>query len=94
MALLRVMTVCLVVDAALASRIRHALTDHAATLPDQRGQRIQQPTARWVLPAVVGMPLVCQAAQWPIGRHLTAEHQHWLRLRGQPSMRLDDVQYA
>jgi hypothetical protein len=33
----------------LEYRIRQALKDHAATCPDQKGKRIQHPTARWVL---------------------------------------------
>ena len=57
MALLMVMTVCLLVYAALEYRIRQALKDHAATCPDQRGQQIQHPTARWVLHAFVGIHL-------------------------------------
>jgi len=55
MALLMVMTVCVLVSAAVESRLRQALKDHAATFPDQRGTRIQQPTARWVFHDVVGM---------------------------------------
>ena len=55
MALLLVMTVCLVGYAAVAYRIRQALKDQAATYPDQRGQRIHQPTARGVLHDCVGI---------------------------------------
>jgi transposase len=44
MALLRVMTVCLLVYAALESRLRTGLKEHAATFPDQKGKRIQNPT--------------------------------------------------
>jgi transposase len=55
MALLMVMTVCWLVYAALAYRIRPACTDHAATFPDPRGQRIHHPTARWVCHDVVGI---------------------------------------
>jgi transposase len=94
MALLMVMTVCLLVYAALAYRIRQALHDHAATFPDQRGKRIQHPTARWVVHYFVGIHLLCQAGQWPIVLNLTAEHQHLLRLLGQPYMLLYDVQYS
>jgi transposase len=57
MALLMVMTVCLLGYAALEYRIRQALKDHAATFPDQRGKRIQQPTARWVFHDFVGIHL-------------------------------------
>jgi transposase len=48
MALLMVMTVCLLVYAALEHRIRRALHKHGATFPNQKGKRIQNPTARWV----------------------------------------------
>jgi transposase len=55
MALLMVMTVCLVVYAALAYRIRQALQGHDATCPNQHGKRVQTPTARWVLHDCVGI---------------------------------------
>ena len=45
MALLMVMTVCLLVYAALEYRIRRALNEHGATFPNQKGQRIHNPTA-------------------------------------------------
>jgi transposase len=48
MALLMVMTVCVLVSAALAYRIRKALHDHDATFPNHTGQPVQNPTARWV----------------------------------------------
>jgi transposase len=94
MALLMVMTVCLLVYAALEYRIRKALKDHEATFPDQQGKRIQHPTARWVFHYFVGIHLLCQAGQWPIVLNLTAEHQHLLRLLGQPYMWLYDVLYS
>jgi hypothetical protein len=94
MALLLVMTVWWLVSAAVAYRIRQARKDHEATVPHQQGKRIQQPTARWVLHDVVGIHLRCQAGQWLIVLHLTAAHQHWLRLLGQPYLWLGDVQYA
>src|SRR5919109_4993593 len=43
MALLMVMTVCLLIYAALEYRIRTALKDKGATFPDQKGKRIQKP---------------------------------------------------
>jgi transposase len=94
MALLMVMTVCLLVDAAVEYRSRTALKDHEATFPDHQGKRIQQPTARWVFHDFVGIHVLCQAGQWPMVLHLTAEHQHLLRLLGPPSMWLYDVQYS
>lgn len=56
MALLRVMTVCVLVDAALEERMRTARKAHAATCPDPNGTRLQNPTARGVCHAWVGMP--------------------------------------
>ena len=94
MALRLVMTVGLLVYAAVADRLRQALKDHAATFPDPQGKRRQQPTARWGLPDFGGIPWRCQAGPWPLGRHLTAAHQHLRRLRGQPSMPFDDVSYS
>jgi transposase len=48
MALLMVMTVCLLVYAALEHRIRGILKARQASLPDQKGKATQRPTARWV----------------------------------------------
>jgi len=94
MALLMVMTVCLLVDAALEYRIRHELKDHEATFPDQQGKRIQPPTARWVFHDVVGIHMLCPAGQWPLVLNLTEAHQHLRRLLGPPYMRLYDVSYS
>jgi transposase len=55
MALLMVMTVCLLVYAALEYCIRQALQGHDATFPTQQGKRVQTPTARWVLHNFVGI---------------------------------------
>ena len=94
MALLMVMTVCLLVYAGLEYRIRKALREHAATFPDQKGKRIQHPKTRWVLQYLVGIHWLCQAGQWPLVLNLTEEHQHLLRLLGQPYMQLYDVRYS
>ena len=82
MALRMVMTVCVLVYAALEYRIRQALKEHEATCPDHKGQRIRNPTARWVFPYVVGIPLFYLPHQWPIVINLTEEHQHLLQLLG------------
>jgi transposase len=86
MALLMVMTVCLLVDAALEYRIRKALKDHDATFPDQKGQPIQNPTARWVFHYFVGIHLLClpDLTQWPLVLNLNDEHRKLLRLLGKP----------
>jgi transposase len=82
MALLMVMTVCLLVYAALEYRIRKALKDQGATFPNQKGQPVQHPTARWVFYHFVGIHLLLIPHQWPLVLNLTDEHQHLLQLLG------------
>jgi transposase len=82
MALLMVMTVCLLVYAALEYRIRTALKEHEATFPDQKGKRIQNPTARWVFHYFVGIHVLYIPGQGLMILNLTNEHQHLLQLLG------------
>ncbi len=82
MALLMVMTICLLVYAALEYRIRHALKDNEATFPDQKGKRIQHPTARWVFHYFVGIHVLRIPGQPYIVLNLTEEHLHLLQLLG------------
>ena len=82
MALLMVMTVCVLVYAALEYRIRHGLQEHEATFPDKKGKRIQSPTARWVFPYFVGMHVLYIQGQGLFVLNLTDEHQHLLQLLG------------
>jgi transposase len=94
MALLMVMTVCLLVYAALESRIRKALKDHGATFPDQKSKPIQNPTDRWVFHDFVGIHLLLIPGQWPLVMNLTEAHQHLLRLLGKPYMGFYGVKYS
>jgi len=94
MALLMVMTGCLLVYAALEYRVRKALTEHNATFPDQKGKPIQHPTARWVFHYFVGIHVLLLPGQWPLVLNLTEEHQHLLRLLGKPYMEFYDVEYS
>lgn len=82
MALLMVMTVCLLVYAALEYRIRHALKDKGATFPDQKGKRIQTPTARWVFHYFVGIHVLFIPGQPYTVINLTEEHLNLLQLLG------------
>ena len=89
MALLMVMTVCLLVYAALEYRIRTALKEHDATFPNQKGKPVQNPTARWVFQYFVGIHVLLIPGQWsPLVVNLTEEHQSLLRLLGKPYERL------
>jgi transposase len=94
MALLMVMTVCLLVDAALEYRIRQALQGHDATFPNQPGTRVQHPTARWVFHYFVGIHLLIAPGQWPIVLNLTDEHRNLLQLLGKPYMAFYGVKYS
>jgi transposase len=82
MALLMVMTVCLLVYAALEYRIRTVLKEQDATFPDQKGKRIQHPTARWVFHYFVGIHVLYIPGQDLMILNLTDEHQHLLHLLG------------
>jgi transposase len=82
MALLMVMTVCLLVYAALEYRIRRALQEHRATFPNQKGKRVQTPTARWVFHYFVGIHVLYIPGQGLMMLNLTDEHQHLLQLLG------------
>jgi transposase len=89
MALLMVMTVCLLVYAALEYRIRTALKEHDATFPNQKSKPVQNPTARWVFQYFVGTHVLLIPGQWsPLVVNLTEEHQSLLRLLGKPYERL------
>jgi transposase len=89
MALLMVMTVCLLVYAALEYRMRTALKAQDATFPDQKGQPVQNPTARWVFHYFVGIHVLLIPGQWyPLVVNLTEEHRSLLRLLGKPYERL------
>ena len=48
MALMAIMTLCLMVYAALEHRIRQSLAQQSKTFPDQKGKPTERPTARWV----------------------------------------------
>jgi transposase len=87
MALFMVMTVCLLVYAALEYRIPKALHDHDATFPNQKGKPGQNPTARWVFHYFSGIHWFCLPGQWPLVLNLTADHQHLLQLLGKPYTR-------
>ena len=82
MARLMVMTVCLLVYAALEYRIRKALKDHETTFPNQKGQPVQNPTARWVFQYFVGIHLLRIPGEGAFVLNLKDQHQQLLRLLG------------
>lgn len=82
MALLMVMTVCLLVYAALESRIRQALKAQQTTCPTHKGQPVQNPTARWVFQSFVGSHLLRMPGAGALVLHLRDQHRQLLRILG------------
>jgi transposase len=62
MALLMMMTVCLLVYAALEYRIRQALSEHDLRVNDQKGKPTQRPSARWVFESFLDVHLLTISA--------------------------------
>jgi len=84
MALMMVMTLCLLVYAALEHRIRQSLIQAQQTFPNQVGQMISNPTARWVFQFFSGIHvLIIEHMQTLI---LGINQYHWLLLKllGEP----------
>ncbi|MBK1650580.1 hypothetical protein CKO36_18985 [Rhabdochromatium marinum] len=74
MALMMVMTLCLLVYAALEHRIRESLKAQQATFPDQKGQPSARPTARWVFQSFKGIHVLVIAQVRPLV--LNMQHYH------------------
>lgn len=75
MALLMVMTVCLLVDAALEFRWRTALNEQNKTVPDQKGKPTQNPTMKWVFQLFVGIHLLSIQHHIQVVLNLNETHQ-------------------
>jgi transposase len=58
MALMMVMTIGLLVYAALESRMRQALKEKKQTFPNLQSKLIENPTIRWVFQYFVGIQMV------------------------------------
>lgn len=63
MALLMVMTLCLLVYAALQYRIRQGLKETGQSYPDQKRNGTQCPTARWIFQSFVGIHMLYAGSQ-------------------------------
>lgn len=75
MALLMIMTVCLMVYAALEYRIRQGLQQQGQTVLNQSGKPTDRPTARWIFHCFVGIHILFQEGHY-IGI-LNLEERHW-----------------
>jgi transposase len=81
-ALLMVMTVCVLVYAALEYRMRNARKTHQTTFPNQKGQPMQNPTARWVFQYFVGIHLLRMPGAEALVLTLNDQHRQLLRVLG------------
>ncbi len=88
MALMMVMTLCLLVYAALEYRLREVLKAHDETFPDQKGRAVANPTARWVFQYFSGIHLLVIAHLQTLVLNLKEHHLMLLRLLGQRYERL------
>jgi len=86
MALMMVMTICLLVYAALEHRIRQSLKENKQTFPNQKGKFIENPTIRWIFQYFVGIHLVviqqAQTSVQAIVSNLDEHHRNVLSLLG------------
>ena len=83
MALMAIMTLCLLVYAALEYRIRQGLAQQTLTFPDQKGKPTQQPTARWVFLFFTGIHLLTLPSLAQVVLNLTPHHRVLLAVLGE-----------
>jgi transposase len=83
MALMMVMTLCLLVYAALEDRIRQALNQHDQTFPNQKGQPTRTPTARWVFQCFTSIHLVVIAQEQVLVLNLNEPQRRLLAALGE-----------
>jgi hypothetical protein len=91
LALLRVRAGCVLGDAALEERLRTALQEHGATLPNHKGPPVQHPTARWGFQSCGGIHGLLSPGEGPVVRKRAEEPQGLLRRLGNPSRRLSGI---
>lgn len=82
MALTAVMTLCLLVYAALQYRIRQALAAEEAAFPNQLGKPISNPTARWIFQCFTGIHVLRINQQQLIVLNINSQHQQVIALLG------------
>ena len=89
MALLMVMTLCLLVYSALERRIREGLQAQDLSFPDQKGNPTQRPTARWVFESFLGIHVLFEG-QRRLVLNMKERHQIILTVLGKRYDRLYD----
>ena len=77
-----VMTLSLMVYAALEHRIRETLDAHNATFPNQKGELISNPTARWVFQFFSGIHVLVIGVAQELVLNLNEHQAALLKLLG------------
>ncbi len=83
-ALMMIMTLCLLVYAALEHRIRGTLLENQETYPDQKGKPSNRPTARWVFSSFKGIHVLYLDTNQTLVLNMKPHHSQLLRLLGPP----------
>ncbi len=88
MALMMVMTLCLLVYAALEHRIRKVLQANSANFVDQKGKPTAKPTARWVFQFFAGIHILLIEHMRELVLNLNALHRSLLAMLGERYQRI------
>jgi transposase len=83
MVLMMIMTICLLVYAALEYRIRQSLQQHEETFPTQLGTTTAKPTARWVFQFFAGIHVLLIDSWREVVLNCNEHHHHLLNLLGE-----------
>ena len=83
MVLMMIMTICLLVYAALEYRIRQSLQQHEETFPTQLGTATAKPTARWVFQFFAGIHVLLIDNWREVVLNSNEYHHHLLNLLGE-----------
>jgi transposase len=83
MALMMIMTLCLLIYGALEYRIRQSLQQHQQTFPTQLGTTTAKPTARWVFQFFAGIHVLLIDSCREVILNSNIYHQQLLKLLGE-----------
>ena len=83
MVLMMIMTLCLLLYAALEYRIRQSLQQANKTFPNQKGHGINNPTARWVFQFFRGIHVLALVDSQTLVLNMNSHHLLLLSLLGE-----------
>ena len=83
MALTMIMTLSLLVYAALEYRVRQALKHSSQTFPDQKAREVNNPTTRWIFQFFTGIHLLFINEMQVIVLNMNSQHLFLIKLLGE-----------